>query len=756
MDESVNIIEIERYSHCLIGRLALDYGFIVAKDLITALKEQHKEPGKKMGELLVEMGFATKNQINELIAFQKAMFKKVHQWNCLPDTLIKGFVYFGNQAFSFLSPEDIKNAEMLREERILQEDRHLLLHDIIEEIQGKTLVSQLKRIQSQVRLFYYECKQCHRLYRLFNTQKIDSCIYCPVCWDVPLSVFSLKNNIIPLDAPSQTTSKIHVTFESSQISQYYEILKKMEPLRRNEIVQHWTQDHESMTIKQVLGSLTRRIGEDSEVQIVDHDESKEHVTEEEVYVTRRLESEAMPQKIEEEPHVSMQTDSKSTEKIPIDNSQEQENIVEKKSTLKILAQKTKRILKGESQQSVFYRDMAQAWLALNKKMVLEDDIIYAFFVQSNTFAGETKKTLLEILKERGVLQEKQYQALIHVKNQEIPAQKPWNNKRDIEFCHYLFEKEVLPKEELQKIMLLQNNLYRLGIKRTYQDLLVLSKRLSKDIAQSLVRQFEKEIQEKKEALAHEEPKVQEQSNKNKAVFKVSVLQAKARSSYRLLYAILVLLVVLFLYKMNWKEKPSPKEQILAEKQEPAPNMPKIEPEPQKISIAPKETEIAKEKTLLSSEPKTAENKQTLVPITVDGMAMMAIHQILPKVPHLAETLQDNFQSFLKKPSFPMYENNHKKWQSMIQYHLKDKLISLDGNYQVKEIREKMEKLHALYENLDNLAKGLFAYVQEKKTDTVPKTFLEFLQVSKTTLYASESKNLLWELSSQKYKIFELK
>ncbi|NUM36182.1 MAG: hypothetical protein HUU50_16695 [Candidatus Brocadiae bacterium] len=781
MEEFINILEIERYAHCLIGRLALDYGFVIAKDLISAIKVQHENPKKKMGELLIEMGFATKNQIAELLAFQKGMFKKVHQWNCLPDTLIKGFVYFENTAFSFLTLEDIKEAEIIREEKIIQENQHLLLHNILEETKGKELISQLKKRQGKVRLFYYECKQCNRLYRLFDIEKVEDSVYCPVCWDVPLMVFHLKDNTIPAPKTQEKITKIPINLESIQISQYYEILKKMEPLRRNEIVNHWKQEQESMTIKQVLGSLTRRVGEEEEVKLAESPEtegSQDHPTNAEVYVTRRIDSDShiMQESLEEknisssakEETLSDVLSEEDTKPIsPTDSTPapiETKTLVEKSSALQTLARKTRRFLKGESLQSLIHRDMSQIWLALQKKIVSEDDVVYAFFIQNSTRPGEPKNSLVEILKERGIIQPKQYQTLVKIENLEIPVQKLWDNKKDIDFCHYLFEREILPKDDLQKIMLVQNSLYKLGIRRTYKDLLILSKWLSQDTVQFLYSQFEKQSQGKKIVTS-----IVTQSDegltktKTKAVFKMDAMKGKTtKKSYRLVYAIGLVLVALMLYsllKTAPKKSPVISENKVLPSEKTETPLQNSKTEPEKTVSLPQNTSVSlekKEPAPTTETPKETVQKQTLVPVTVDGMAMIALHQILPKVPHLAETLQKNFEYFLQKPSLATYKNNQEKWEGMMRYHFKDKLISLDATYQSKEIKEKMQKLHLLYENLENLGKGLLKYLQEQKENAIPKNFLELLQASKTTLYASESKNLLLEISGQKYTIFEIK
>ena len=162
----------------------------------------------------------------------------------------------------------------------------------------------------------------------------------------------------------------------------------------------------------------------------------------------------------------------------------------------------------------------------------------------------------------------------------------------------------------------------------------------------------------------------------------------------------------------------------------------------------------KEQPVLPTEMPSVSSKQNLVAVSVDGMAMIAIHQVLPKVTQIAQSLQDNFKIFLQKPSLADYVNNQLKWEAMVKYHIKEKLVSLDASYKNKEIKEKMEKLHLLQENFEKLGKGVLKYVESQKGNLEQKTFLKLLQASNTARYAAETENIFSELSGKKCIIYE--
>ena len=114
-----NFIKIEQFAHLTLGRLALDQGLIDARQILEVIKIQHENPQLKFGEILIAQGQITRNQLDELLKFQVNILTSFRKWQHVPDSVLKGFVFFGR--IKIITIEDIRQAEQIRESYLLVE-----------------------------------------------------------------------------------------------------------------------------------------------------------------------------------------------------------------------------------------------------------------------------------------------------------------------------------------------------------------------------------------------------------------------------------------------------------------------------------------------------------------------------------------------------------------------------------------------------------------------------------------------------------
>lgn len=98
MENAHLFLEIERFSHLLLGRLGIEIGFFHYRHLLESLNIQCQTPEKKLGQILREKGFINGEQLSLLLRYQ-AVFKNKSplEWPFLPDSVIKGILYFSEQ-----------------------------------------------------------------------------------------------------------------------------------------------------------------------------------------------------------------------------------------------------------------------------------------------------------------------------------------------------------------------------------------------------------------------------------------------------------------------------------------------------------------------------------------------------------------------------------------------------------------------------------------------------------------------------------
>ncbi|NUM36590.1 MAG: hypothetical protein HUU50_18770 [Candidatus Brocadiae bacterium] len=291
MDQTFNFLEIERYGHCTIGRIAIDQGLITAKQLMESLKKQHEKPSQKMGEIWIENGFATPFQVEELSEFQKRILQGVTHWEAIPDTIIQGFVRFKNLVLDeLISLDQLKDAERARERELRGEGAKLLQEILFSEFSPQQQ-EKFSKIQSEIQLFYRQCPCCQRIYRLFDFYPILTTIPCPVCWHSQIVPYQ-KNGYHGLPSCETKKMEILVPHESPEFLEIYEILKKMDPLREVGKTWKWSKDH--LTVRRLFSEMTKKlVREELQDSRID-DEKQDTPQEKAVQVTRQINKSSLP------------------------------------------------------------------------------------------------------------------------------------------------------------------------------------------------------------------------------------------------------------------------------------------------------------------------------------------------------------------------------------------------------------------------------------------------------------------------------
>jgi len=69
-DELVAALEVQTRNLARIGQLALEEGILSARDIFDVLRAQHLAPSGRFGELAIEMGLMTRDELMRLLLIQ--------------------------------------------------------------------------------------------------------------------------------------------------------------------------------------------------------------------------------------------------------------------------------------------------------------------------------------------------------------------------------------------------------------------------------------------------------------------------------------------------------------------------------------------------------------------------------------------------------------------------------------------------------------------------------------------------------------
>ena len=211
-----------------------------------------KKPECKIGEILVEINALTDYQHQALLQYHQSLRKQTLRWPRIPDAILKGMVYFATGPESEITRVEIQEAEEVRESHLLESGKIRSLEEIL--IKEEVVTSEdIREFKQSIKLYLRACPRCQRVYRLFNCGPAEK-IPCTVCWEIDLVAHNSPSSSHSLKAiSSKETWQPHTSPEFLAI---YEILKRMEPLRKSEIFQKLLQHND--TVKKIFGQLTRR------------------------------------------------------------------------------------------------------------------------------------------------------------------------------------------------------------------------------------------------------------------------------------------------------------------------------------------------------------------------------------------------------------------------------------------------------------------------------------------------------------------
>lgn len=270
-----NFIGIEQYHHFSLGRIALTRGLITSQQVLESIKIQHNEPSQKIGDIFVKIQAVTNFQLQELVAFQKKVLSKILIWKYLPDSILKGYVYFNPGSDCQITTTQIKKTEEIEYQQFLTTNTVVPLAKILME-QESSLAEEMEKLFKSMTLFFMECPGCHRIYRLFHTQESSSSLVCPVCWTSELAlkeagqpltqvnIASLQSSFsremsCDLKALENPVEKIIIPHQSPGFVLAYETLKRIEPDHREGMTRKFSADHR--TIKLVFGDMASQFWE---------------------------------------------------------------------------------------------------------------------------------------------------------------------------------------------------------------------------------------------------------------------------------------------------------------------------------------------------------------------------------------------------------------------------------------------------------------------------------------------------------------
>lgn len=185
MDALDAFVEIEKYAHLLLGRVAIEEGFLSYRNLLEGLEIQHRQPKNRLGSILVKLGHLTVDQLKEILQLQNRLrTKHPKQWPYIPDSVLKGMYHFAGQPLGNVKSQNFREAEAIRKEFAAKNRRKVLGKILVEDLQCLSS-EELKKFQQQIQTANWQCPRCERIYCLFNCDAGEQ-IPCPICWEATI------------------------------------------------------------------------------------------------------------------------------------------------------------------------------------------------------------------------------------------------------------------------------------------------------------------------------------------------------------------------------------------------------------------------------------------------------------------------------------------------------------------------------------------------------------------------------------------
>ncbi|WP_372368326.1 hypothetical protein [Candidatus Uabimicrobium sp. HlEnr_7] len=176
-----HLVDIENYSHLLFGVIAIQEGLINNLQLLEALEVQREDPEKRIGVIFKDLGYMTMRQVLQILKEQgKFREKEPTKWPYIPDTMLKGLVYFSDKpVLQSVTMKSLLEAQKLFRQYREQKRFKSLANILIQDMQLTTL-QELKKIQSSMVFHARACAECLRLFSLYNYD-LSVKVECPVC-----------------------------------------------------------------------------------------------------------------------------------------------------------------------------------------------------------------------------------------------------------------------------------------------------------------------------------------------------------------------------------------------------------------------------------------------------------------------------------------------------------------------------------------------------------------------------------------------
>ena len=253
MDNDINILQIDQYAHSSIGRLAIEHDFITAAQLLECLKRNHDAPEKKLGEIFAEFGYISGYQLNKLLQRQEQS-RQICSWIYLPDTVLKGLIFFHDPYHQDITVQSIQKAEQIRATRYLSSRQFFSLHEILIELIPKS-EALLRELTAKIKMSALQCPKCSRIYHIFSDKKISEDIPCTICWDTML-VSGRDNSPNQFQENELDIDTVIKPYRSVELAIVYQTLKDLEPSSEVAKIRQISKDNN--TVRRVFNALTRQ------------------------------------------------------------------------------------------------------------------------------------------------------------------------------------------------------------------------------------------------------------------------------------------------------------------------------------------------------------------------------------------------------------------------------------------------------------------------------------------------------------------
>ena len=331
----------------------------------------------------------------------------------------------------------------------------------------------MEQLRRSIKLSRYQSPHNpERVYHLFNCHP-DNKILCPVVrFEAIVSIQKkIYSDSTEENVPEDITWEPH---QSTEFVSIYNCLKKMEPYRRQELSRQLTQNVN--TIKQVFGYMTENLTKSfSQPLHLDLDLSENLLEEKsKPSLFKQITTVFSRKKMADVPKFSQSAKDKSR----------QLSFIQKVTTK--FSRKPKFL-----DEVHLSEDMAKVWYARKEGMVSEDDIISAFFVRRSL---SKPQNLIAIMVERSMLTSAQCRQLETIPMQKISRPLPRQSNKDLQFCHFILDYQVLSPQDIQSLLHMQLELKKLGISQTLESLLITGKIIDPDMVRLLAAQCRMKIE----------------------------------------------------------------------------------------------------------------------------------------------------------------------------------------------------------------------------------------------------------------------